>query len=99
MALLPPDNQDHDYLDTLHIFSAVAQTEPGLRALRKIAKICGWNKPTMTMEDAARRDVWHSLRRYIPAEKLAEIELFDLQQQQEAMLENIMADLETDLPL
>jgi hypothetical protein len=37
----------------------------------------------MGMEEAARRDVWLSIRRFVPVEKLPEIEFHDLRQEQE----------------
>lgn len=92
------NSEQDDYLARRNICAAVADTEAGINMLRLLCRISGWNKPSMTMEDAARRDVYLTLRQYIPAEKLAQIEHIDLLMQQDAAMQDLMQKFEEDLP-
>lgn len=76
-----------EYIDKAHIMAAVAKTEAGVAFLQWLCTITGFNRPIMAMEDACRRDVWLTIRRFIPHEKLAEIEHRELREQQQLVRE------------
>jgi hypothetical protein len=61
----------------------VTGTDAGITLLRWIHHLTGFARPSMNMEEAVRRDIWLTLRRFIPVDKLAQIEYADLQNVQE----------------
>lgn len=83
---------NREYLERLNLMTVLAGTEAGITFLRWLTRITGFNKSIMSLEDAARRDVWLTIRQYVPVEKLSDIEHFELREQQEmvhAMMETI----------
>jgi hypothetical protein len=83
-------------LDRLLIMEALTQSEAGINFLQWLVRICGFNKPSMCMEDAARRDVWLTIRTYVPLEKLAEIEHHDVLMNQRSLRQTIQAALQEE---
>jgi hypothetical protein len=78
----PPERLDEDYLEKLLMMKEVAKSDAGINVLRWVCRLSGFNKPSMTMEDAARRDLWLTIRRFIAVEQLSLIEHHDLREQQ-----------------
>lgn len=76
------DQLDEEYLKKLNMVSAVAETDAGVALLQWLVRLTGFNRPTMSLEDASRRDVWMTVRQFIPVEKLSLIEHEDIRQQQ-----------------
>lgn len=86
---------DAEYLQKSNILSAVTRTEAGVAFLQWLVRLTGFNKPSMSMEDAARRDVWLSVRRFIDIQKLSEIEHFDIRCEQE-LVRKLLQDVPAD---
>ncbi|MBS2008259.1 MAG: hypothetical protein JST01_14520, partial [Cyanobacteria bacterium SZAS TMP-1] len=92
------DELDKAYLEKRATMAAVCQYEAALSFLQWLVKLTGFNKPCMNMEDASRRDIWLTIRPYIPVEKLPLLEHYEIQEQQDReymMLE--LASMEDDL--
>ena len=66
---------------------AITNTEPGIAFLQWLVRMSGFNRPIMSLEDASRRDIWLTIRPYVPIEKLSEIEHADLRDQQKTLQE------------
>ena len=73
---------DEAYLERVNVMSALVKTDAGITFLRWLCQLTTFNRPTMTVEDAYRRDVWINIRPFIPVDKLSEIEHHDLRKQQ-----------------
>lgn len=85
--MLDPQNNSQDEIAKLEIdrqamMSKLCASDAGIEILRWLVRITGFNRPTMNMEDAVRRDMWLRIRRYVPVEKLSEIEHHDLRSEQ-----------------
>lgn len=78
----PQDRVNEDYLEKLLIVKEVAKGDAGINFLRWLCRLSGFNKPIMTLEDAARRDLWLTVRRFIAVEQLSLIEHHELREQQ-----------------
>lgn len=86
-----PDVLDPDYLDKMYMVRAISETETGVAFLQWLCKMTGFNRPTMNMEEAVRRDVWMTIRRYVPVDKLTLIEHADLRREQQLLNEMLQA--------
>lgn len=84
-----PQALDEQYLDRMHILAAITKSDAGISFLRWLHGLTGFSKPSMTMEDAARRDIWLSIRPYIEVSSLARIEHHELGERQKQMYEII----------
>ena len=71
------------------MMEALCRTDVGISFLQYLCRISGHNNPIMTLEDASRRDIWLTVRRYIPVEKLSLIEHEQLHAEQQRTLELI----------
>lgn len=74
-------------IDKATLLKALTHHPVGISFLQWLTRLTGANRPTMSMEDAARRDIWLTIRQYIPIEKLAEIEFQELIERQEHIRE------------
>lgn len=83
------DPLDEQYIERLHLMAAMTDSEAGISFLQWLCRLSGFNKPIMSLEDASRRDIWLTIRPFVPVEKLGEIEHHDLREQQQ-MLRGIM---------
>lgn len=63
--------------------AALSGSDFGVAFLQWLVRLSGFNKPIMALEDAARRDIWLTIRPFIPVEKLSLIEHEEIRQQQE----------------
>lgn len=88
------DKVDEAYLGTLLMMEALTQADFGITFLQWLYRLTGFEKPIMCMEDACRRDLWLSVRRFIPIEKLGEIEHFSLKERQITVAAQIQAMME-----
>jgi hypothetical protein len=84
-------DQANQYVERINMLGVVAGTEAGIGFLQWLCRITGFNRPIMSLEDASRRDIWLTLRQYIPVEKLSEIEHFDLRKEQKMQREMMEA--------
>ncbi len=90
------NNVDAEYFEKANILQAIVQHEAGIALLRWLVNITSANRPIMSLEDAARRDVWLTIRRFVPVERLAEIEHHDLRLEQQSirqMVEEVPPEL------
>lgn len=74
------------------LMEALVNTDMGINFLQWLCNMCSWDQPIYSNEQAAQRDIWLALRRYIPAIKLPLIENQNIIRQQE----NLRAVLEVD---
>ncbi|MBX9688193.1 MAG: hypothetical protein K2X27_15905 [Candidatus Obscuribacterales bacterium] len=81
------DQLDQKYIEKLNLVAAVASTDAGISLLQWLVRLTGFSKPIMSLEDASRRDVWLTIRPFVPVEKLSLIEHAEIRQQQEATKE------------
>lgn len=79
----PLNSIDANFLERCNMMEALVQTPAGVAFLQWLVRVSGFNKPSMSMEDAARRDVYLTIRPFIPVEKLSEIEHLDIRLQQQ----------------
>lgn len=91
---MAPQQLDENFLERMHMMSAITSSDAGISFLQLLCRLTGFNKPVMSLEDASRRDVWLSIRPFIEVGKLSLIEHHDLREQQLQMRETINALLE-----
>ena len=82
MSQAMPEGIDENYLDRRNLCNELTKHEAGIAFMQWLVRLTGFNKPIMSLEDASRRDVWLSIRRYIDVSKLGEIEYKDLRDEQ-----------------
>lgn len=82
MDQMQPSSLDEDFLNKTALMASMVQNQAGISFLQWLCRLSGFNKSIMSLEDASRRDLWLTLRQFIPVEKLSEIEHHDLKQQQ-----------------
>ena len=85
---------DEQYLEKKYIMEAVSKDEAGISFLKWLVRLTGFNRPIMSLEDASRRDVWLTIRPFVPVDKLSLIEhqeIRDEQQKANAMIEAMFA--------
>lgn len=78
------------------LMEAVASTDAGISFLRWLCEISGWSRSTNSVEESARRDIWISIRRFVPIEKLTQIEYEDLKRSQQLTRELLNVELVTE---
>lgn len=90
---LDKDAIAQEVIDKAHIMEAVSSTDAGINFLAWLCRLTKFNKPVNSLEDAARRDVWLHIRKFIPVSKLSVIEhqeVREFQESTEAMIRSFM---------
>ncbi len=82
MDQLHENTLSDEYLEKKYTLEAVSKSDAGITLLRWLVRLTGWNKSTMSLEDAARRDVWLTIRNFIPVDKLSLIEHHEIREHQ-----------------
>ena len=62
--------------------------------MRWLCRLTGFGQSSNSLEDAARRDIWLTIRQYMPVERLPEIEHHDLREAQKQLRELLTASQE-----
>lgn len=81
-------------LDKMLLLKAVTDTEAGIELMRWLYQLTGFGRSSLSSEDAARRDIWLTLRNYLPVERLTEIEHHELREAQQQLRELLTAPRE-----
>lgn len=89
------DSLSEAHLDRMLVLKAVTDSEAGIELMRWLCKLTGFGQSSNSLEDAARRDVWLTLRQYMPVERLAEIEHHELREAQLQLRELLASAQET----
>ncbi len=80
------DERSDFQLDRLIMFEALCKTELGKSFLKWLAvDLCGWGRSATSSEASALHDLWIVMRRYVPLQALAEIELGHLAKEHQAL--------------
>lgn len=87
---LEPQSDNHiqnDYVEKANLMEKLVQQPAGVSFLKWLCRLSGFNRPCMNMEDATRRDMWLTVRRFVPIERLSEIEHEELREHQKSLRE------------
>lgn len=79
------------------MLKAVSETPAGIELLRWICQLSGFNRSSCSLEEAARRDIWLTLRQFMPVERLSEVEHHELRETQQQLRELLIASQEVNL--